>query len=90
MYSPVQQMARYSKDMPLTVTWTSSDARQKQTLVAANWNQFFTVTEMACRRNRELTVKSLPTHIYRGDKLSTSSLVTGSKLTKHLSLIHII
>lgn len=46
MYSPVQQMARYSKDMPLTVTWTSFDARQKQTLVAANWNQFFKVTEM--------------------------------------------
>lgn len=46
MYSPVQQMGRYSKDMPLTVTWTSFDARQKQRLAAANWNQFFTMTEM--------------------------------------------
>lgn len=40
-------MARYSKDMPQTVTWTSFDARQKQTLGAANWNQFLPVTEMA-------------------------------------------
>lgn len=40
-------MARYSKDLPLTVTWTPFHARQKQTLAAANWNQFFAVTEMA-------------------------------------------
>jgi len=34
-------MARYSKDIPLTASWTLCDVRQKQTLIAANWNKFF-------------------------------------------------
>lgn len=70
------QMARYSKDMPLTVTWchlvtwTSFGARQKQRLVAANWNEFFTLTEMAsCSLQEEQRTECEITghHIYRGD-----------------------